>query len=159
MEWSTAVGLGGISAAIIGMVIALVMLVNRAYQHGVEANLARAAQMDAQALKRQAETERDAALAAQVLAEGGREAALRQLETVREASRKLLKLHQDEIIKRINHANADEISALTAAVFGAPGPAGGDVPGVRPEGAVPATRGAGATAPGDDQGTATPVPD
>lgn len=165
MDWATAVGVSGGSAAIIALVVALVMAVNRSYQHGQDALESRSAQLDAEHFKRDAEGLRDAALVAQKAAEGAQAALMLQLERARDAARKLLEMRQSELLKGIDHANADEITALSQAVFGtagaspipAPaGPSSGAGPSVLAD-KVPASGAATDTASGSDQGTASAV--
>lgn len=148
MEWSTAVGLSGISAAVIALVVTLVVLINRVHTYGEEALAARENALEQASLKRRAEDARDAMLVERDAALGERDAALASLENARDAARELLRRQQSELLGRLGDAqDADDLVDLTHRIFGLP-----NLP------TMPAAGGAGEATSGGDQGPTTSVP-
>lgn len=134
MTWATAAGLGGVSVAVIALVIGFLTMLKAAYEHGVAENTAHLGQLDAEFFKREAEKERDAEKALRVKAEGD----LAEITKAHMALVARFSATEAELLalrtKDINHAQGDDLLAVSHGVLGPHVPTSSGASGTSDEG-------------------------
>jgi Na+-transporting methylmalonyl-CoA/oxaloacetate decarboxylase gamma subunit len=117
VEWSTAAGLGGISALGITLVVAFLILVKRTYELGQDVNAAQANEAAERRAKQEAIAERDDAVAAGAKADGERSLAVRALADERTAHLATIEELRALKEKKIDEAEGQDLVNLGADVL------------------------------------------
>lgn len=118
MDWATTVGLGGISLAVIGLVIGLLKLANDAVASGATANDCRRSQLEAEFITKNVTRERDELTAALAKAFGERQDALNAVQVARDAATTAMNKLRLSLKEHVDAATAEDLVGLSLDVMG-----------------------------------------